>query len=1070
MRTPENPRHIARNEGLEFTVLAETATKNRRLKTLEPIADAEVQTAFKKYYHALTTRPEFGRDFRPCLSFDIEVRSNWIREPFTIDNSLFLKRPSLVSLASSAAPVTALFPGPAFNPAQPPQLHAHAATPCQPAVPASVFMGIQLHNRFSLYPVPTPFLQYPPQHGYASGPMHGSPMGVFANDLSDPDLLLTSWGTAAMVAEVEAQAPEGAESATGDIVKVYRAIPAPTIRAYRPAPRPKSRLRPPAFDGAPKAVVSKLEGNGAVEWPHETSRLWREPWPSATLHTAGPTASRGSCTTFITLTLWHNEQTASLGLGLHPPTSRTWQNGHGARSIPTVDAERPRPSRIASSAVLRKRRSFGQHTAPRDLTRELALVTPVPCMASVPQTVETLPPAAVALSSAFLVKRERQLSFGGSLLAPTVLKHQSSHDSWLRWSSSPLDDFGYIAHSYEPGFSPRTNVAKSSPRLSFLQPTLSNAASSDPLRLHKSTFSTPIHSQSPSTIPEPKLAPRQRAMTNPMLFRRISLFATPSIPPLPVEDLPQLRPPTPKPPPPPAPQGKTPEVYVQRLLGFAGKAEVAIVLAASGDEFLVRTLHVYMGRFAFIGDPLDGALRELLLCMALPRVIGAFAARYSRCNPDLFASSDATRLSATLDALDVAHAAHAARDAEERAARAASGAVRQAEEERNELRDAVGEKLYASIPPSHPAPRPSSSRPTLVNSPQKRKALAPDRVRSAPPISPARSIRELVPPPGPRPTFFSPRRPSRPRSSPSPLSTPYSPRAVTPSPVQSPTPQFQRPRTPSPRPQPPPAVEMLDAHLHALQDGMAESHRERDRLAALPAQPAPADPAHFARVGLLEAECVRLRRRVRVRELEAGAAAGAQRADGVRPGEILTLRVTKAGVLWRIASKAQLPVPEIEIIRLDAILSVDNSVALCEAIYDKYLHAFRFSMSEGRRLLLRATKEAEPIASLTLINYAIAFKMAGVRACRTKDLGALSQSSLLDARCGLAAGNGTNTTDKSAALRFDSIVSSGIAGLEMQPSGESGRHFSEASTLSSSSRVMMLILSISIISFVEASG
>ncbi|EJD38083.1 hypothetical protein AURDEDRAFT_116626 [Auricularia subglabra TFB-10046 SS5] len=186
-------------------------------------------------------------------------------------------------------------------------------------------------------------------------------------------------------------------------------------------------------------------------------------------------------------------------------------------------------------------------------------------------------------------------------------------------------------------------------------------------------------------------------------------------------------------------------------------------------------------------------------------------------------------------------------------------------------------KALRVYPAESPPPRPSSSRPTLVNSPQKRRTLAPDRVRLAPPISPARSIRELVPPPGPRPTFFSPRRASRPRSSPSPPSTPHSPRAMTPSPVQSPAPQLQRPRTPSPRPRPPPAVEMLDAHLLAIEDGMAELHRERDRLAALPAHAAPADPAHFARVGLLEAECVRLRRRVR--ELEAGAASSPHDAD-----------------------------------------------------------------------------------------------------------------------------------------------------------------------------------------------
>ncbi|EJD38069.1 hypothetical protein AURDEDRAFT_172830 [Auricularia subglabra TFB-10046 SS5] len=200
-------------------------------------------------------------------------------------------------------------------------------------------------------------------------------------------------------------------------------------------------------------------------------------------------------------------------------------------------------------------------------------------------------------------------------------------------------------------------------------------------------------------------------------------------------------------------------------------------------------------------------------------------------------------------------------------------------------------KALRVYPAESPPPRPSSSRPTLVNSPQKRKALAPNRMRSVPPISPARSIRELVPPLGPWPTF-SPRRPSRPRSSPSPPpSTPRSPQA--------------RPRTPIPRLPPPPAIVALDAHPLAIEDGgMAEVHRERERLAALPAHPAPvrpvhsfvrpvgcripspsisdyvphaphhaplparqADPTHFARVGLLEVECVRLRRRVR--ELEA---------------------------------------------------------------------------------------------------------------------------------------------------------------------------------------------------------
>lgn len=56
-----------------------------------------------------------------------------------------------------------------------------------------------------------------------------------------------------------------------------------------------------------------------------------------------------------------------------------------------------------------------------------------------------------------------------------------------------------------------------------------------------------------------------------------------------------------------------------------------------------------MDRFAFHGDPLDVALRKLLMHMALPRetqqidrVMEAFAARYSRCNRGLFATDGAS--------------------------------------------------------------------------------------------------------------------------------------------------------------------------------------------------------------------------------------------------------------------------------------------------------------------------------------------------------------------------------------------------------------------------------------------
>ena len=57
---------------------------------------------------------------------------------------------------------------------------------------------------------------------------------------------------------------------------------------------------------------------------------------------------------------------------------------------------------------------------------------------------------------------------------------------------------------------------------------------------------------------------------------------------------------------------------------------------------------MYIDRFEFKGDPLDVALRKLLMDVGLPRetqqidrVMEAFAARYRQCNPSLFVSDGA---------------------------------------------------------------------------------------------------------------------------------------------------------------------------------------------------------------------------------------------------------------------------------------------------------------------------------------------------------------------------------------------------------------------------------------------
>jgi Sec7-like guanine-nucleotide exchange factor len=73
------------------------------------------------------------------------------------------------------------------------------------------------------------------------------------------------------------------------------------------------------------------------------------------------------------------------------------------------------------------------------------------------------------------------------------------------------------------------------------------------------------------------------------------------------------------------------------------KAEVASVLASSADEFHTAALGEYMRRFSFVHNPLDVALRKLLMDVRLPRetqqidrVMEAFARRYNECNDGIW--------------------------------------------------------------------------------------------------------------------------------------------------------------------------------------------------------------------------------------------------------------------------------------------------------------------------------------------------------------------------------------------------------------------------------------------------
>ena len=70
------------------------------------------------------------------------------------------------------------------------------------------------------------------------------------------------------------------------------------------------------------------------------------------------------------------------------------------------------------------------------------------------------------------------------------------------------------------------------------------------------------------------------------------------------------------------------------------------VLAQSDNEFYKVTLRKYMRSFSYFGDPIDMAIRKLLMEVELPketqqidRFLQSFADRYHECNPGIFASS-----------------------------------------------------------------------------------------------------------------------------------------------------------------------------------------------------------------------------------------------------------------------------------------------------------------------------------------------------------------------------------------------------------------------------------------------
>lgn len=172
----------------------------------------------------------------------------------------------------------------------------------------------------------------------------------------------------------------------------------------------------------------------------------------------------------------------------------------------------------------------------------------------------------------------------------------------------------------------------------------------------------PQPDEPPTSVP---LLPRQRTTSNAPLLRRLSvnLFSfgnssatamSPVVDPRSNQITSSPAPiPSPRnsasrsslPPPKPNVGEETPDEYLDRLAEVVPKADVAGVLASSGDDFHTRALRIYIHRFEFAEDSLDVAVRRLLMHVGLPRetqqidrVMEAFAQRYHQDHRGLYKS------------------------------------------------------------------------------------------------------------------------------------------------------------------------------------------------------------------------------------------------------------------------------------------------------------------------------------------------------------------------------------------------------------------------------------------------
>ncbi|KAH8652547.1 hypothetical protein BX600DRAFT_516571 [Xylariales sp. PMI_506] len=98
---------------------------------------------------------------------------------------------------------------------------------------------------------------------------------------------------------------------------------------------------------------------------------------------------------------------------------------------------------------------------------------------------------------------------------------------------------------------------------------------------------------------------------------------------------------------PPRREDDTPAKYLARLEEVLNRGVIASALSKGTDPFSAAVLRSYMRTFGFFEEPMDMAIRKLLMEAELPketqqidRCLQAFANRYHECNPGIYSNPD----------------------------------------------------------------------------------------------------------------------------------------------------------------------------------------------------------------------------------------------------------------------------------------------------------------------------------------------------------------------------------------------------------------------------------------------